>query len=77
MNKVKYDLEVDIEAYPEDFFIRHRLLYDSADKVLLIYGEMSYGVKSLVFHHKFYLIKRTKLLQSKSKQSRIVSVVCK
>lgn len=65
--------------YNQDFFIRHRQLRESADKVVLMYGGMSYGVKSLTFPQKFYLIKRkrTKLLQSKSKQCRIVSVVCK
>lgn len=77
MNKVKYDLVVDIEAYTEDFFTRHKELMDSAEKVVLIHGGMSYGVKTLAFTQKFFLIKRTKLLQSKSKQSRIVSVVCK
>lgn len=65
--------------YNEDFFIRHRQLHESSDNVVLIYGGMSYGVKSLVSPQKFDLIKikRTKLLRSKSKQSRIVSVVCK
>ena len=65
--------------YNEYFFIRHRQLRESADKVVLMYGGMSYGVKSLVFPQKFDLIKikRTKLLRSKSKQCRIVSVVCK
>lgn len=51
-------------------------LLETKDKFVTMYGG-AYDVKSLAFPQKFYLIKRTKLLQSKSKQSRIVSVVCK
>lgn len=74
-----------------DFIEKHQKLRESADRVLglsqsqrdfkdsttiLIYGGMSCGVK--VRHSmKTFRIKRTKLLQSKSKQPRIVSVVCK
>lgn len=47
------------------------------EKYVLMYGGMSYGVKTLTFPQKFFLLKRTKLLKSKSKQSRMVSVVCK
>ena len=76
--------------YIEDFFIRHRQLAESADKVIgisqsqkesmdnttiLVYsGATGYKVRNF---HKIFRIKRTKLLQSKSKQSRMVAVVCK
>lgn len=98
MNKVKHELMVDIEAYPEDFFIRHRQLAENANKVLFIHTprcqgkswtdkllQMSLGVRfggktqtalqwwadecDILFTHK-----RTKLLQSKSKQPRWVYV---
>ena len=74
-----------------DFIEKHQKLRESANRVLglsqsqkdfndnttiLIYGGMPYGVK--VRHSmKTFRIKRTKLLQSSSKQSRIISVVCK
>ncbi len=51
-------------------------MLNTKDKFVTMYGG-AYDVKSLAFPQKFYLIKRTKLLKSKSKQSRIVSVVCK
>lgn len=74
------------------FIEKHQKLRKSADRVLglsqsqkdfkdnttiLIYGGMSYGVKVRHIPMKTFRIKRTKLLQSSSKQSRMVSVVCK
>ena len=74
-----------------DFIEKHQKLRESANRVLglsqsqkdfkdnttiLIYGGMSCGVK--IRHSiKTFRIKRTKLLQSSSKQSRMISVVCK
>lgn len=64
--------------YPQDFFIRHRQLRESAEKVLCINIESDFifsGPLHLYINDFFY--KRRKLLRSKSKQSRIMSVVCK
>ena len=77
--------------YIEDFFIRHRQLAESADKVIglskrvynsqnvkLFYNgidmtsAISLGSLITIHYHK-----PTKLLQSKSKQSRMILVVCK
>lgn len=79
--------------YTEDFFIRHRQLAESADNVLFIHTPRNQGKSwtEMVLHKQRttgkvgcfqmyiddFCYKRTKLLQSKSKQSRIVSVVCK
>lgn len=75
-----------------DFLEKHQKLREASETVLglsqsqkdfkdnttiLIYGGVSYGDKLNYMATKFYIIKRTKLLQSKSKQPRIVSVVCK
>lgn len=79
--------------YTEDFFIRHRQLIESDDNVLFMHTPRNQGKSwgELILHKQrttgkvecfqmyiddFYY-KRTKLLQSKSKKSRVVSVVCK
>lgn len=77
--------------YIEDFFIQHRQLAESADKVIRI-SKRAYNPKNVKLFINgidissmlskncpvtLHYLTRTKLLQSKSKQSRIVSVVCK
>lgn len=77
--------------YTEDFLIRPRQLAESADKVIRI-SKRAYNPKNVKLFINgidissmlsknwpvtLHYLKRTELLQSKSKQSRIVSVVCK
>lgn len=52
-----------------------RLLYRTPPVLML--GGMAYGVKTRIMSQKIFLIKRTKLLQSKSKQCRMIRVVIK
>lgn len=79
--------------YTKDFLIRHRQLAESADNVLFMHTPRNQGKSwtEMVLHKQrttgkvecfqmyiddFYY-KPTKLLQSKSKQRKVVSVVCK
>ena len=52
-----------------------KLLYDTPPVIML--GGMAYGVKIRSTPQKWFLIRQTKLLQSKSKQSRMIRVVVK
>lgn len=77
--------------HTEDFLIRHRQLAESADKViglskrvynpknvkLFINGIDISSMLSKNWPVTLHYLTRTKLLKSKSKQSRIVAVVCK
>lgn len=79
--------------YPQEFFIRHRQLRESADTVLVIYNPICKGkswvemvltkqrttgkVGCFQMYLDDFCYKCTKLLRSKSKQSRMVAVVCK
>lgn len=77
--------------YTEDLFIRHRQLAESADKVICI-SKRVYNPKNVKLFINgidissmlsknwpvtLHYLTRTKLLQSKSKQSRMILVVCK
>lgn len=77
--------------YTEDFFIRHRQLRESADRVVGI-SKRTYDPENVKLYMNgiditpalskddlitLYYHKRTKLLHSKSKQRRMVRVVCK
>lgn len=57
--------------------LRQEMILNSNQNITLMKGGAVYGVKCRTIPVKYFCIKRTKLLQSSSKQSRMVSVVCK
>lgn len=57
--------------------LKQEILLNSKQNIILMKGGAVYGVKCRTIPMKTFRIKLTKLLQSKSKQSRIIPVVCK